>query len=164
MVENPSLRISGETLSDFWASLPSFSILTPQCSQSLKPEAKASSLVKELQSLIIPGSRVLLWGPWLWKHICFGSWPLFAEVTWGGQCCHGPPVWEGLSWGFSKPQLQEVTADGSSIFRSWCIAHGASDLEEPIIPPVSVSDSLVSLHRSTRIWLCLWDWDEMTQS
>lgn len=82
---------------------------------------------------MIPGSLVLLWGPWLWKHICCGSWPLFAEVTWGGQW---PPVWEGLSWGFSKPQLQEVTADASSIFRSWCIARGASDLEEPIIPPV----------------------------
>lgn len=45
-----------------------------------------------------------------------------------------------------SPSSRRQTADDSSIFRSWDVAYEqASDLEEPILPPVYVSDSLISL-------------------
>lgn len=67
--------------------LQSSPFLSPPHSQSLNPEARASFLAKELRSLFIPGSLVSPWGPWLLNHIYSDSWPLFAEVTGGGQCC-----------------------------------------------------------------------------
>lgn len=126
---------------------------------------RASSLVKGLRSLLISGSFVSQWGPWLWKHLFFGSWPFSDEVTWRGQCCHcghhqSARACPGVH---PSPSSQRQTADVSSIFRCWDVAHErTSDLEKPILPPISVSDSLISLHCSTRFFLWLWDWQEMT--
>lgn len=75
---------------------------------------------------------------WLLVIICRGHL--------GGQCCRqSHQSVRAYPGAHPSPSSRRQTADGSSIFRSWDVAHErASDLEKPILPPVYVSDSLIS--------------------
>lgn len=157
MVENPSLRIiRGDSL---W-SLSSTSILL-HLFPTLQPvsEPRSRSQLSDERTPVPDYSwfscstvRTLALGTYLLWLLAITCWGHLRRPVLSWATSLGRPV-----LGLFQALLQEFTADGSSIFRSWCIAHVASDLEEPIIPPVSVSDSLISLHCSTRICLCLWD-------
>lgn len=130
-----------------WTSLPDFSFpfptLLPESGLRSKRQLSgyranvpASSWFFSFTVRVLALEASLLW---LLVIICWGH-------LWG-QCCHqSHQSLRAYSVAHPSPSSRRETADGSSNFRSWDVVYErASDLAKPILPPVYVSDSLISL-------------------
>lgn len=134
------------------------------CYQNLDWEARDCFLVTELMSLFLPGSSVLPWGSWLWKHLCFGFWSLSVEVT-----CEASAVIKATSlWGPFLGLVQAPAPGGKLQMVLLFLDPGMLSMNEPVTWQSQFSLQSMFLTPSFPLLFYqnvpLWDWDEMTQS